>query len=83
MQKAVKAAKGLSKLTGGATETYTAYGATELLYKECAKQADYTIPQTNTDEETPKTEDGVDLGIGDGWWHTGMFAANKPILALC
>lgn len=72
MQKAVKAAKGLSKLTGGATETYTACGATELLYKECAKQADYTIPQTNTDEETPKTEDGVDLGIGDGWWHTDL-----------
>ncbi|CZR61505.1 related to CBP3-required for assembly of cytochrome bc1 complex [Phialocephala subalpina] len=68
----LKAAREISKLAGGVTETYTAYGATELLYKECAKQADYTMPQLNTDEEVPKTEDGVDLGVGDGWWHTEL-----------
>jgi cytochrome b pre-mRNA-processing protein 3 len=73
----VKAARELKKLTGGATETYTAYGATELLYKECAKQADYSIPRGEADEEVPKTEDGVDVGIGQGWWHTGILPAVK------
>lgn len=65
----MKAAAGLQKVTGKATETYTAYGATELLYKECARQADYSITQDpNSDEDMPKTEDGEDLGVGDGWW---------------
>jgi hypothetical protein len=53
-------------------ETYTAYGMTELLYKECKIQADYSIPQAkDEDAEIPKTEDGEDLGVGGGWWHTG------------
>jgi len=65
----MKAAAGLQKVTGKATETYTAYGATENLYKECARQADYSITQEpNSEEEMPKTEDGEDLGVGDGWW---------------
>jgi len=55
------------------TETYTAYGITEILYKECALQADYRIPQAmDHDAEMPKTEDGEDLGVGGGWWHAGM-----------
>jgi hypothetical protein len=57
---------------GGFTETYTAYGVTEQLYKECCKQADYTIPQARDENaEIPKTEDGEDLGVGGGWWHDG------------
>ncbi|KAG4440102.1 hypothetical protein IFR05_004399 [Cadophora sp. M221] len=61
-----KAAAGLQKVTGKATETYTAYGATELLYKECARQADYSITQIpDSEEETLKTEDGEDLGTGE------------------
>ncbi|TVY23413.1 Protein CBP3, mitochondrial [Lachnellula hyalina] len=56
---------------GGVIGTYTAYGATEELYKECARHADYTIPQAqDSDSEMPKTEDGEDLGVGEGWWHT-------------
>lgn len=67
----LRAAAELRKVTGKATETYEAYGATEALYKECARQADYAITQvTNPDEEMPKTEDGEDLGAGSGWWHT-------------
>lgn len=55
------------------TETYVAYGVTEGLVKECAKQADYSIPQAKQrGVETPKTEDGQDLGIGTGWWYEGM-----------
>ncbi|TVY83540.1 Protein CBP3 [Lachnellula suecica] len=58
---------------GGVTGTYTAYGATEVLYKECARHADYKIPQAGDGvEEVPKTEDGEDLGVGEGWWHTGV-----------
>ncbi|KAH9211001.1 ubiquinol-cytochrome C chaperone-domain-containing protein [Leptodontidium sp. 2 PMI_412] len=65
----MKAAAGLQKVTAKATETYTAYGATELLYKQCARQADYSIAQVpDSEEETPKTEDGEDLGTGEGWW---------------
>lgn len=69
---AAEAAAVLSK-KGGITGTYTAYGATEELYKECAKQADYKITKAeDSDAETPKTEDGEDLGVGEGWWHTGI-----------
>ncbi|CZT48580.1 related to CBP3-required for assembly of cytochrome bc1 complex [Rhynchosporium secalis] len=67
----MKAAAGLQKVTGKATETYTAYGATEAMYKECARQADYSITlDPESEEEMPKTEDGEDLGIGGGWWLT-------------
>ena len=72
---AAAAAEAVSKSpqTGGVIGTYTAYGATEELYKECARQADYKVPQgQDSDAETPKTEDGEDLGVGDGWWHTGI-----------
>ncbi|PBP25489.1 hypothetical protein BUE80_DR003624 [Diplocarpon rosae] len=66
-----KAFQKVQMVTGRATETYTAYGATEILYKECARQADYTIPQAaNSDQEVLKTEDGEDLGVGSGWWLT-------------
>ncbi|KAH7348700.1 ubiquinol-cytochrome C chaperone-domain-containing protein [Rhexocercosporidium sp. MPI-PUGE-AT-0058] len=65
----MKAVTGIQKVTGKATETYTAYGATEMLYRECAQQADYSITQVPDSEvETPKTGDGEDLGIGEGWW---------------
>ncbi|TAQ87717.1 hypothetical protein B7494_g3949 [Chlorociboria aeruginascens] len=54
-------------------ETYSAFGFTEELYKECAHQADYTIPQASSkDEEIPATEEGEDLGVGEGWWFTKL-----------
>lgn len=65
------AAAELRKLTGRATETYTAYGVTENLVKQCSAQADYQIPQALNNEEMPKTADGEDLGQGSGWWHIG------------
>jgi cytochrome b pre-mRNA-processing protein 3 len=68
----LKAAAELKKIAGISTETYTAYGATEIMYKECAIQSDYSIPQAkNQDEEMLKTEDGEDLGVGEGWWYSG------------
>jgi hypothetical protein len=82
---AVAAAEGLSqsKQTGGVIGTYTAYGATKELYKECARQADYKVPQAqDSDAEMPKTEDGEDLGVGEGWWHTGIPVPNRDFVAI-
>ena len=51
------------------TETYKAYGACEVLVKECARQADYTIPQARQKNvEIPRNKDDEDLGVGTGWW---------------
>ena len=62
-------AKELRERATSFTETYVAYGVCEKLVQECAKQADYTIPQAHEkDVETPKTKDGEDLGVGTGWW---------------
>lgn len=59
-----------AKLT---TETYIAYGACESLVKECARHADYTIPQAGKKggDGIPKSRDGEDLGVGKGWWYEG------------
>ncbi|KAI9826346.1 MAG: Protein cbp3, mitochondrial [Thelocarpon impressellum] len=66
----VKLAKELRRRAGRATETYVAYGVTEKLYKECARQADYSVPQAKDKAvPVPKTNTGVDLGVGDGWWY--------------
>ncbi|PQE21689.1 hypothetical protein CJF32_00004341 [Rutstroemia sp. NJR-2017a WRK4] len=62
-------AKGLRFIPGRFTETYTAYGVTEILYEDCSSQANYSIPQASDSEaEVPKTDDGEDLGVGTGWW---------------
>ena len=62
-------AKELHKRVSSVTETYVAYGVCENLVKECARQADYTIPQAHEKNvEIPKTKDGEDLGVGTGWW---------------
>lgn len=64
-------AREFKKVSGkGITGTYTAFGATEELYKTCGAQANYSIPQAlDPDAEMPKTEEGEDLGVGKGWWH--------------
>ena len=59
----------LRKRAPSLTETYVAYGVCEVLVKECARQADYTIPQAREKNvEIPKTKDKEDLGVGTGWW---------------
>ncbi|KAK3176945.1 hypothetical protein OEA41_008271 [Lepraria neglecta] len=63
-------AKELRKRASSVTETYVAYGVCEKLVKECARQANYTIPQANEKNvDIPKTKDGEDLGVGTGWWY--------------
>jgi cytochrome b pre-mRNA-processing protein 3 len=55
------------------TETYVAYGATRDLIKECSRAAEYTIPQAlDPKGEIPTDENGVHLGVGDGWWYESM-----------
>ena len=62
-------AKELHKRASSVTETYVAYGVCEALVKECARQADYAIPQAEEkDVDVPKTKEGEDLGVGTGWW---------------
>lgn len=57
-----------------ATETYVAYGACEILVKECARQADYEVPQRNMkDVPIPRTDDGQHLGVGKGWWYESQY----------
>ena len=51
-------------------ETYVTYGAAEALFKSCAAQAPYTIPEDSrakilTGEGPPKTASGEDIGQPD------------------
>ena len=68
---------------GSTTETYVAYGATERLYHDCARVADYTVPQaSDEDVEIPKTKYGEDMGVavGDSWWYKGnLLSSSLPI----
>lgn len=67
---ATRLAREMRKRASAATETYVAYGVTEKLFKECSRQAGYTIPQAlEKGGKAPKTAAGEDLGIGTGWWY--------------
>lgn len=69
-------AKELRKRASNTTETYVAYGVCEKLVRECARQADYTIPQAHDkNPEIPKTKDGEDMGVGTGWWYESKHAS--------
>lgn len=74
-------AKELRKRASSVTETYVAYGVCENLVKECARQADYTIPQAHEKNvDVPKTKGGEDLGVGTGWWFD---STSNPCLLAC
>lgn len=57
-----------------ATEPYVAYGATEDLFRACARAGEYSMPTVTEGEEPLRTSKGEDLGIGQGWWYEGMLA---------
>jgi cytochrome b pre-mRNA-processing protein 3 len=62
----------MRKNVGGFTETYVAYSQTDILYKKCATQAIYDIPQAwEKNGVIPKTATGEDIGEGTGWWYEG------------
>lgn len=60
-----------------ATEPYVAYGATEDLFRECARAGEYTMPAVEEGQEPAKTAKGEDLGVGTGWWYDGMFYSDS------
>jgi len=65
-------------LPGDIGETYIAHGATEALFKECARQADYIVPEAfEGDKEIPKNAAGEDIGQGTGWWYEGMLLSTS------
>ena len=65
------------------TETYIAYGVTEKLVKECARQAAYSIPKRNEkDAQMPKTKNGEDLGVGEGWWYQSRLGSCTLLCAV-
>ncbi|KAF2434471.1 hypothetical protein EJ08DRAFT_730691 [Tothia fuscella] len=70
---AISLAKQLRKRATGATETYVAYGSTEALFKICAQQADYDVPQVKEKVPTPISESGEELGVGEGWWYKDVY----------
>ncbi|KAL8864156.1 MAG: hypothetical protein Q9198_010056, partial [Flavoplaca austrocitrina] len=68
-----KLAAEVRKRATSVTETYIAYSVCEKLIKECANQADYTIPQRHEKNGVvPKGADGEDLGVGKGWWYEDL-----------
>lgn len=60
-----------------ATEPYVAYGATEDLFRECARAGEYTMPSVKAGEDPPRTAKGEDLGLGVGWWYDGKIRCHK------
>ena len=82
---AISLAKQLRKRATGTTETYVAYGSTESLFKTCAEQADYDIPQVRERRGlAEKSAEGEDLGIGQGWWYSGKsIHASQSIVFEC
>ncbi|KAI4766944.1 hypothetical protein E4T51_00134 [Aureobasidium sp. EXF-12344] len=52
-----------------ATEPYVAYGATEDLFRACARAGEYSMPTVAEGEEPLRSAQGEDLGVGSGWWY--------------
>ncbi|KAI5249418.1 hypothetical protein E4T43_00664 [Aureobasidium subglaciale] len=52
-----------------ATEPYVAYGATEDLFRACARAGEYSMPTVAEGEEPLRSAKGEDLGVGSGWWY--------------
>jgi cytochrome b pre-mRNA-processing protein 3 len=63
------------------TETYVAYGATRDLIKECSRPGEYTIPQAlEKSGEIPTDDNGVHLGVGNGWWYESMHRPSPSLM---
>ncbi|ETI26504.1 hypothetical protein G647_03281 [Cladophialophora carrionii CBS 160.54] len=77
-------AQTLQRTVPAATKTYTIYGQTEALFKSCAAQADYTIPQdqrmnilTGKGPAKEASQEGAELGHPlpenkHAWWFTTL-----------
>ncbi|KAI9672131.1 MAG: Protein cbp3, mitochondrial [Alyxoria varia] len=68
-----RAALTVRKKAPGLTETYVAENATNTLCKECARQADYMIPQAfQKGVKIPTNAEGTHIGEGVGWWYESL-----------
>lgn len=81
-----KLASSLRLAAKNTTETYITYGLTEAMFKSCAAQAPYTIPEDQrlgvyTGKGPPKNARGEDVGIPEtvtnskgaqSWWFTRL-----------
>jgi hypothetical protein len=63
-----------------ATEPYVAYGATEDLFRACARAGEYTMPTVAEGEEPLRSAKGEDIGVGQGWWYQGNILFHCPVL---
>lgn len=83
----MRLAKSLRSAAKSTTETYVTYGLTESLFKSCAAQAPYTIPDDQrmgvyTGKGPPKNSRQEDVGVPDpavvlgqgarSWWFTEL-----------
>lgn len=65
----------------GLAEPYVAERATETLFKECARQADYIVPQAFEKKVAiPTNEAGEHIGEGTGWWYESESSKTKTNL---
>ena len=83
----LRLASSLKQAAPSVTKTYTIYGQTEALFKSCALQADYTIPQdqrmnvlTGKGPAREASQEGAELGQplpenAQAWW---FMALNLP-----
>lgn len=62
----------LAKVFSQTAEPYRIVSATEAIYKTCAAEALYTIPEKDRKNDTiKKTAEGEDIGDGKTMWHEG------------
>lgn len=62
-------------------EPYAAFGSTERLFKQCLRQADYTVPNAmkKPPEPAPKNEAEEDVGEGKGIWFASRDAGGLEL----
>ena len=59
--------------------SYVSYVATDHLFRECALQADYSVPEAFEPRAAiPTDEHGTHIGIGRGWWYESTCAPPPP-----
>ncbi|KAI0851756.1 ubiquinol-cytochrome C chaperone-domain-containing protein [Daldinia vernicosa] len=69
-QPAINIRETFAKIFQSTAEPYRIIHATENIYKACAREADYTIPDKDRKAGTiPKTAEGEDIGEGKTMWH--------------
>lgn len=63
----------IQKALGSVSSSYSAYGASEIIFKECSRHAAYKMILTGEEIDKKYTDDGQELGVpeGEALWHSG------------